>query len=216
MSRQFVLALFALGLVMLSACSQDQSTAPAAIAAPSAASPDLLGTLGSTVGSTVDAVTNTVGAVTNTLGLTSVNGLQRSTPLSAPITVSKTIGYFGGTLSIPAAGVTVIVPIGALDRPTEITMTARAGSLVAYDFAPHGIVFRKPLVFKQSLRGTNATLLSAPFLKLGYYEDPSLLGKTTGVVTELVGGLFTALDWTFTAPIKHFSGYMVSCGRDSE
>ena len=203
------LGTLALSLVVLTGCAQDRSTAPAAVAAPSAASPDLLGTLGSTIG-------NTVGAVTNTLGLTSVNGLQRTTPLSAPITVSKTIGYFGGTLSIPAAGVTVIVPVGALDQPTEITMTARAGSLVAYDFAPHGVVFKRPLVFSQSLRGTNATLLSAPFLKLGYYEDASLLGKTTAVVSELVGGVFTALNWTFTAPIKHFSGYVVSCGRLSD
>ena len=94
-----------------------------------------------------------------------MDGLQRTTPLAAPITVSKVIGADGGTLSIPEAGVTVTVPRGALAQTTTITMTARAGSLVAYDFAPHGITFAKPLVFSQQLRGTNASLLSAPFLQ---------------------------------------------------
>ena len=88
-------------------------------------------------------------------------------------------------------------------------MTARAGSLVAYDFAPHGITFAKPLVFSQQLRGTNASLLTAPFLQLGYYSDPSLLTKTGALVSELLGGTLNTLTWTFTAPIPHFSGYIV-------
>ena len=92
-------------------------------------------------------------------------------------------------------------------------MTARAGTLVAYDFAPHGITFAKPLVFSQQLRGTNATLLSAPFLGLGYYKDASLLTKTGGLVSELLGGAVNTLTWTFTSTIPHFSGYIVTCGR---
>ena len=148
--------------------------------------------------------------------LVSVDGLQRTTPLAAPITVSKVIGVDGGTLSIPAAGVTVTIPRGALAQPTTITMTARAGTVIAYDFAPHGIVFAKPLVFSQQLRGTNATLLSAPLLRLGYYEDASLLTKTGGLVSQLLGGTVNTLSWTFTGSIPHFSGYMVSCGRRGE
>ena len=66
---------------------------------------------------------------------------------------------------------TVTVPRGALAQTTTITMTARAGTVVAYDFAPHGITFAKPLVFQQQLRGTNASLLTAPLLQLGYYSD---------------------------------------------
>jgi hypothetical protein len=192
------LATLALTLAV-AGCSSDHATAPATLSAPTAApSDDLLGGL--------------LGTVTNTLGLT-VNGLQRTTPLAAPITVTKTIGWEGGYLSIPEAGVSVVVPTGALSSPTEITMTARAGSLVAYDFAPHGITFARPLVFTQNVRMTNAGLLST--LKLGYYSDPSLLGKTTAVVTELISGVLSWLTGTFTAPIKHFSGYIVTCGRDS-
>jgi hypothetical protein len=187
------------GLVLVAGCSQEPLTGPTAPAAPAAQpSATLLGDL------------------TSTLGLTSANGLLRTTPLAEDITVVETIGTAGGKLSIPAAGVTVVIPAGALSTPTEITMTARKGSLVAYDFAPHGITFARPLVFTQKLSGTRATLFSALGLKLAYYKDPSLLGATTALVSELVSGLFNVLNWSFNAPIRHFSGYMVTCGRGGE
>jgi hypothetical protein len=190
------LATLALTLAV-AACSADSATAPATLSAQSAVSSnDLLGGL--------------LGTVTNVLGLT-VNGIQRKTPLAAPITVTKTIGWEGGYLSIPEAGVSVIVPVGALSSPTQISMTARAGSLVAYDFAPHGVTFARPLVFTQNVRMTNAGLLSS--LKLGYYSDPSLLGATTAVVSELISGVLSTLTGTFTAQIRHFSGYVMTCGR---
>ena len=188
------IAALALSVVAFAGCSIDQSTSAAArpVAPDSAPSADLLGLVGS---------------------LVSVNGLHRTTPLAQPITVVRTIGIEGGTLGIPEAGVTVTVPRGALTGPTEITMTARAGTLVAYDFAPHGITFKKPLAFSQQLRGTNATLLTAPFLQLGYYKDANLLTRTGGLVSELLGGVVNSLSWTFTSSIPHFSGYIVTCGR---
>jgi hypothetical protein len=187
------LAALALSVVAFAGCSIDQPTAVPRSTTPEAApSGDLLGLLGS---------------------LLNVNGLQRTTPLREPITVSKTIGTDGGTLTIPAAGVTVTVPRGALKAPTLITMTARSGALVAYDFAPHGITFAKPLAFTQQLRGTNATLLSAPFIQLGYYKDASLLTKTGGLVSELLGGVVDVLSWSYSGNIPHFSGYIVTCGR---
>ncbi len=190
------LAALVLGAITVASCGVEHPTLPQLQqSVPDAPSSDLLG------------------GVTSLLG---VNGLQRTTPLAVPITVTKAIGSEGGTLAIPQAGVTVTVPRGALAQTTTITMTARAGTLVAYDFAPHGIVFAKPLVFSQQLRGTNATLLSAPLLGLGYYEDASLLTKTGGLVSQLLGGTVNTLSWTFTGSIPHFSGYMVSCGRRGE
>lgn len=184
----------------LAACSADQVAAPTQMkASPSGPDASLLGGL--------------VGTVTGVLNLTTSDAVQRTTPLAAPITVSKDIGYYGGTLSIPEAGVTVIVPRGALMRTTTITMTARAGSLLAYDFSPTGTVFSKPLVFTQSLRGTNVTLLQVPLLRLGYYSDPGLLGEVTATVSDLLAGVTNLVDWSFTAPIPHFSGYIVTCGR---
>ena len=187
-----------LGLVAVASCSESRPTEPVVPIAPTAAaSPDLLG--------------GVVGTVTN---LIVVPAVQRTTPIAESITVSKAIGSAGGTLSIPAAGVTVVVPKGALASSTVITMTARAGYLVAYDFAPHGITFAKPLSFTQSLSGTNLTLLQAPFLKLGYYTDPSLLGKTVATVSELLGGTVNSLSWSFSSKINHFSGYILTCGYE--
>jgi hypothetical protein len=193
------LAALALSLFVASCSADNVPSAPPKIDAPNGGSADLLGT---------------VGSVTSTLGLTPAVGLLRIVPLAAPITVSQLIGTEGGTLSISAAGVTVVIPAGALASATQITMTARAGSLVAYDFAPHGITFAKPLVFSQKLRGTNATLLTAPLLHLAYYSDGGLLGPLGGLVSELISGTVNLLSWTFTAKIQHFSGYMVSCGRE--
>ena len=184
------------GLAFIAACSGEPTAPKAPLATPAAPSADLIGGL--------------LGTVTN---LISLPGVQRTSPLAASITVSQTIGTGGGTLSIPAAGVTVVVPAGALSKSTVITMTARKGYLVAYDFAPHGITFAKPLVFTQKLTGTTANILTAPLLKLGYYSDPSLLTAVGGLVTELLSGNVNLLNWTFTSNIKHFSGYMVGCGR---
>ena len=184
-------------VALLAACSSEPTSAPLSpAAAPSA---DLLSGSTATVNKT----------------LTLVAGVQRNTPLATSISVSTTIGSAGGTLSIPEAGVTVTVPSGALSSATVVTMTARAGSLVAYDFAPHGITFAKPLVLTQSLAGTNATVLNGSFLQLGYYADPSQLTATGGLVSELIGGSVNLLTWTFTSSIRHFSGYMVGCGRTS-
>jgi len=187
-------------LLTLAACSADQIAAPTPMkAAPSEPDASLLGGL--------------LGTVTGILHLTTSEAVQRTKPLAQPITVTKDIGYYGGTLSIPEAGVTVTVPRGALTRTTTITMTARAGSLLAYDFSPTGTTFNKPLLFNQSLRGTNVTLLQVPFLRLGYYSDPGLLGELTATVADLLGGVTNLLDWSFNAPINHFSGYIVLCGR---
>ena len=186
----------ALGLTLLAGCSTDRMDSTSPLRTPAAApSGDILGALG--------------GVLNNTL--TQVGNIQRTTPLSAPISVQQTIGAAGGTLTIPLAGVTVVVPAGALAAPTVITMTARAGSVVAYDFAPHGITFAQPLVFTQSLGGTTASILSAPFLNLGYYTDPGLIGPVTTLVSELLSGTTNLLSWSFTSKIKHFSGYVLAC-----
>jgi hypothetical protein len=191
---------FVLALSLAVACSSEHATPTTPLLAPTAASASLLGTVGSVVGTTLSV-------------LQPVTLLQRTTALPADIAVTQTIGAGGGTLSIPGAGVTVTVPMGALAAPTIITMTARAGTNVAYDFQPHGIVFAKPLTFTQKLGGTNTSLLSPlTGMQLGYYADDSQLGQTTALVGELIGGTLNLLSQTFTSRIGHFSGYVVSCG----
>lgn len=184
------------GVTLLSACSTESATLPSA---PSAAlqrapSPHSLGALSG--------------------ALTLVTGARRTTPLLTPLSAAKFIGSEGGTLSIPQAGVTVIIPAGALAVPTLISMVARKGALIAYDFAPHGLTFAKPLVLTQDLAGTNVSLLMAPLLQLGYYADPTLLSDLGGSVSEFETGASDLLGRTFTSTIPHFSGYMVACGRE--
>lgn len=191
----------AISLALLAACSAEPTSPPMSSAAPIAGAPS----------------ENLLGSITGLLQgtLSAVVGVRRTSPLSAPLTTSATIGAAGGTLSIPAAGVTVTVPKGAVSGPTNFVMTARAGALVAYDFAPHGITFAHPLIFTQKLNVTNANLLSAPLLGLGYYSDPSLLGPIGGLVSELLSGSVNIGTWTFTSTIPHFSGYLMTSGRGS-
>jgi len=181
----------------LASCSSDQATAPLRPTAPAAS-----------------LSTKPIGNLTSALHVASAKVIRRTSPLQRPITVSKTIGWDGGTLSIPEAGVTVTVPRGALDTSTVITMTARAGAPVAYDFSPHGLTFHQPLTLTQSLNGTNAGPLDLAYLQLAYYTDPSLVGDATAVVSELIDGVLGIVDWSFSAPIRHFSGYILTCGRE--
>lgn len=143
-----------------------------------------------------------------------ITPILRTTPLPADVTVSKTIGVLGGSLVIPDAGVTIVVPPLAVARATTFKVTARAGSALAYDFEPHGIKFTVPLVMTQSLRGVQMdnSLLNLG-LSIGYYPDGS---KITSV-TELLNVNVDLLGQTAVSSIWHFSGYIYASGRsDSE
>jgi hypothetical protein len=141
--------------------------------------------------------------------------LQRVTPLTTNQQVSATIGIFGGTLTIPNAGLTLVVPPLAVLSPTTITATALAGSSVAYEFAPHGLQFMAPVVATQSLVGTQAgaggPLFGQP-LYVGYFASSGLISS----VTELLNAPVNLLGVTSTAILWHFSGYTWSSGREGE
>src|SRR5215467_12867711 len=142
-----VFAVAVIATLTVSACSNDSPSAPATVAPPAAASQSLLGgLLGSTSTKTIVPV-------------------LRTTPLASDITVSQTIGPLGGTIAIPAAGLTLVVPPLAVSRSTNFAITARKGSYVAYDMEPHGTKFLLPLVATQSLVNTNAWGLAT---SLGY------------------------------------------------
>ena len=185
--------------VTLAACGATDSTAPSAPAAaprvaPDAASPALLSTL---------------------LGTSqTITPAHRLTALAAPITVSKKIGVLGGTLAIPQAGITVVVPPLAVATTQTISITAMAGDKVAYEFAPHGLKFLAPLVMTQSLKNTDASnaLLGLLSLKVGYFPD----SKNVTSVTELLGVQLDLLNQTAITTLWHFSGYIVATGRDSD
>jgi hypothetical protein len=190
--------------VLLVSCSSESLTAPQpapAIVAPTEASASLGSVLGGIIKKNRDAL---------------ADGVVRLNPMTENVTVTQTIGAAGGTLSIPEAGVTVTVPAGAIPFATEISITARKGSLLAYDFKPHGLTFAKPLVITQKLEGTNATVFLGALLQLGYYDDPAKLTNTGATVAELIAGIHNAMNRTFSASIPHFSGYMISMGRSAQ
>lgn len=153
---------------------------------------------------------NLLGGLLGSGTTTTIVPLLRSTPLAKDVVVSKTIGALGGTISIPEAGLTIVVPPLAVNKNTNFRITARKGSFVAYDMEPHGTKFLLPLVATQNLAQTNAKGILHLKLSLGYYEDPSRI--TT--VSELLGVQLDLLRLTAVTTIPHFSGYIFATGRE--
>ena len=87
--------------------------------------------------------------------------------------------------------------------------------MVAYDFEPHGTVFKRPLVFMQKLTGTDwlRVLLSGRSLSGAYFKDTKQVDKKNGsaMVDQTYGASIFNESVSFS--ITHFSGYMVSTGR---
>lgn len=146
------------------------------------------------------------------LNTTIVTPLLRTQPLSNPLSASATVGPLGGTLAIPGAGIVVVVPPLALSSRQKITVTAVAGSNVAYEFAPHGLKFNVPLVVTQSLWGTQAAKggsIDPLSLFAGYFPDST---KVTSITEQLNVNL-NLLNQVATFTVWHFSGYILASGR---
>ena len=146
-------------------------------------------------------------------GLQPVRGVTRSTPLATDISVSAVIGKQGGTITIPEAGLTLVVPPNAVSSDVKFTATALAGRAVAYDFQPHGTKFAVPLRFQQDLRKTSLLpTLTAPLLDGAYFADKNQINRQTGLgfVNEIVPATVDLLRFHVGFPIDHFSGYLVS------
>jgi hypothetical protein len=149
-----------------------------------------------------------------------VQALLRTAPLARTIVVSERITPAGGTIEVPGADFTLEIPRGAFTgKPITMTVTAYAGSAVAYDFAPHGVVFQKPLKATQDLAHTNWTSLNLPsgFSQSAagaYFADPSQVDFQTGAATvnEFMATSLSVAGSTLSWDVPHFSGYIVSWG----
>ena len=84
------------------------------------------------------------------------DAVARLVPLEQELVVSRTIGTEGGRLEIAEAGVTFVVPEGALSRPVEITMTALAGREMAFDFQRHALRCRRRTTIEVRVGSTAA------------------------------------------------------------
>lgn len=152
-------------------------------------------------------------ALLGILALTPV--LERARPLATDITVKARIGYEGGVIAIPEAGLRVVVPRGAVSGPVDFTATARAGNAVAYEFAPHGVRFAKPLVVTQELRGTEWIGLPLLNFRAGYFKDSEQLDTQRALVQldEILPLSLDLLRLQVRFNVEHFSGYVISTGR---
>jgi hypothetical protein len=181
------------------ACSEGPSAPLAPQAQPNA----------SLLGGVLGLVDGLVRVLTSPL---SAKALTRTTAIATQ-TTTQTIGVTGGVLTLPGAGLTVVVPPGAVSTPTAITVTAPQGRAVWYEFQPHGLKFQVPLQLTQDLRSTNYSSLLSPKLKGAYIVDGSQDATTnTALVTELISTTLDLFRTKVTFPVRHFSGYMVSWG----
>lgn len=203
------------------ACRGERVAAPASAPATTApaAKGDLLGsltgTLTGTVTGTLTATVTTVTSITEALPV-----VNRLTPLANDVTWSFVAGPNGATSRNSATGLTVVIPQGALAANTTITVKALAGSVVAYEFQPHGITFAKPVTLRQDLSLTNvAAILGLTPMAGAYYNTSTLpLDPSTGLVTvnELEPTTVDLLHLAVSFKIGHFSGYVVAYGRSGQ
>ena len=151
-----------------------------------------------------------------------VVALKRRAPLDRDITVSATIGRKGGTLEIREAGIVVKVPSGAVSEPVQFKLTALAGDMIAYEFQPHGIHFRRPLEATQELKQTtlgarkhDPSDADIQALQAAYFPSREKLHPERGTasVKELLPTTLAVHGHRLRWEIWHFSGYMVSSAR---
>lgn len=155
-----------------------------------------------------------LGEVVNELSRTLVAPLHRTSPLSAPVSWSFVVGPDGATSAHPGTGLTISVPRGALKANVTITVTALAGSEVAYRFQPHGLKFEKRVTLSQSLSGIKGGLLSGLFLVGAHFQgDEPKMVNGLAVVDEIVGAELNLLRTHMSFPITHFSGWIMASGR---
>lgn len=137
--------------------------------------------------------------------------LHRTTPLAQNVTWTFTVGPAGGTSSNSAVGLTIVVPPNAVSSTKTITVTALAGSPVAYGFSH--MEFKKKIYLTQNLSGTSVGLLNSLFLKGGHFSGstPTYVGGLA-LLDEVVSGLVLPWTQTVTIGVNHFSGWILVSG----
>lgn len=137
--------------------------------------------------------------------------VERTVALDDTLTATARIGRAGGVIEIPEAGLRFVVPRGALRRPTTITVTAPAGDLVGYEFAPHGLQFRRPARIVQSIQGTELETMRFRLLRRarGAYFTGDLLPVINPLeIFDL--DLLPGLGGDVSFDVDHFSGYVIA------
>lgn len=218
-----------IAIALVYGCGSDTATAPGgasrfrsslATQDPSGHGSGLTETSSVALGANTDAVHPASDTALINPGIDTVLVLKRPFFLPNDVSVSAEIGPQGGEINVNAAGGKIDFPPGALRERTRITMTAKAGWNVAYEFEPHGITFDKPVKIQQDLKYTLAyRAKDAKNLTAGYYSkdlNGSFLDrwKFFARVSELrhVDVDHPANPRVAKFYIYHFSGYLMSSG----
>jgi hypothetical protein len=195
-------ASIAAALLVATAACADVATGPGAV--PASASPS----------SPLAAAAAQPGSTTPTL--LGVSGLARSAPLAQNVVYRFTITPSAGTFAMPGTGLRIVVPAGAITTSSlAVRVSARGGSMVAYDFLPHGTVFARPLQLQQDVASTALPGLANPTVEAGYFANSTQLdpANNRARVDEVLPVRLDAARTTLTFNVAHFSGYMLSSGR---
>ena len=196
------------------------------IAAPTKAQDGLIGDLLGVVTGLLGSIIRVIGFQSDPDGIPVTAIKWAPTHVNQTRTVSASIGYNGGTLSMPGSDFTINFPKGALSTSTWITITSDASGYVSYDMKPHGLRFAKPVIVTQSLKNTavyktpvalnaacayfskdlldlSGLLKAVEIEKTTIYSAPS--GQQSGQQQQLVPEVET---WQ----LNHFSHYMLASG----
>jgi ZU5 domain len=194
------------GAILISACSDSAFRNP--VAPPA-------GALGQNVGSELKGNGSTgQDANQNTLEL---KALWWKNHHGEAVSVAKRIDASGGVISIPATGLTMVFPAGAVSEPTTIKVTSD-DKYVAYKMEPSGIHFDRDVVVTQVLRFTEvagAPLRTQLFAAYIADDNAKLSGKVPVLELEPSHTVFSALTGLPEAQvwlIRHFSRYMLASG----
>jgi ZU5 domain len=142
--------------------------------------------------------------------------VTRKLSFATDVTVSAVIGSAGGTLELKDAGLTMIVPAGAVSSDQTFSITALAGNMIAYEFAPH-MNFAKAVRFEQKLDVFNIPSDVGAF-SLGYFAqraDLGVLESEVGTIQEQLPVVIDISGGKAKADVMHFSGYLMASGRSA-
>ena len=146
-----------------------------------------------------------------------VKALARDRALTGALSVTQRVGAKGGVIVLPGSGLRVTIPAGALpltpgQRYIDITVSAVPGPSLAYNFEPHGLVFRTPLLVEQTLSRTelDANRRLAASMRGAYFEGDVLDGFANVLEERPTTVDVTRRQLSFW--VEHFSGYLVAVG----
>jgi hypothetical protein len=143
--------------------------------------------------------------------------LLRSRPLTKDMRAIIPVGPAGASFFVPNSGLRITVPPNAVSAPIWLTVTAKRGNLVAYEFGPHGTVFNVPIVITQDLSNTLWRGHEASF-EAGYFAGAEQLDAVAGkaLINEFLPVQLDAAAQRVSVEVKHFSGYVIATGRTRE